>query len=119
MRQSGAVERNRTSDLLITNQLLYQLSYNSTNSRTQNYSAAALASQVPNMRCVVVKAAPRCDNNCELTHKITRAEHCSDKIFSAGARFHAACQHVLVLIGTCNIIHIPDEGKGFVNEHST
>ncbi len=28
---SGAVERNRTSDLLITNQLLYQLSYNSIN----------------------------------------------------------------------------------------
>ncbi len=25
---SGAVERSRTSDLLITNQLLYQLSYN-------------------------------------------------------------------------------------------
>ena len=25
----GAVERSRTSDLLITNQLLYQLSYNS------------------------------------------------------------------------------------------
>ena len=25
---SGAVERTRTSDLLITNQLLYQLSYN-------------------------------------------------------------------------------------------
>jgi hypothetical protein len=28
-RPDGAVERNRTSDLLITNQLLYQLSYNS------------------------------------------------------------------------------------------
>jgi hypothetical protein len=28
-RNDGAVERNRTSDLLITNQLLYQLSYNS------------------------------------------------------------------------------------------
>ncbi len=27
--KDGAVERNRTSDLLITNQLLYQLSYNS------------------------------------------------------------------------------------------
>jgi hypothetical protein len=27
--RTGAVERNRTSDLLITNQLLYQLSYNS------------------------------------------------------------------------------------------
>ena len=26
----GAVERSRTSDLLITNQLLYQLSYNGT-----------------------------------------------------------------------------------------
>lgn len=26
--QNGAVERSRTSDLLITNQLLYQLSYN-------------------------------------------------------------------------------------------
>ena len=28
LRPYGAVERNRTSDLLITNQLLYQLSYN-------------------------------------------------------------------------------------------
>ena len=42
----GAEERNRTSDLLITNQLLYQLSYNSTNSITQNYSLAGEASQV-------------------------------------------------------------------------
>jgi hypothetical protein len=30
----GAVERNRTSDLLITNQLLYRLSYNGLCSRT-------------------------------------------------------------------------------------
>jgi hypothetical protein len=33
----GAVERNRTSDLLITNQLLYQLSYNSTKSTEAQY----------------------------------------------------------------------------------
>ncbi len=32
-RSFGAVERNRTSDLLITNQLLYQLSYNSMRKR--------------------------------------------------------------------------------------
>ena len=31
---SGAVARNRTADLLITNQLLYQLSYNSPSSLT-------------------------------------------------------------------------------------
>ncbi len=31
----GAVERSRTSDLLITNQLLYQLSYNSTIALTE------------------------------------------------------------------------------------
>ena len=30
LKMNGAVERSRTSDLLITNQLLYQLSYNST-----------------------------------------------------------------------------------------
>jgi hypothetical protein len=34
---NGAVERNRTSDLLITNQLLYQLSYNSTKSTEAQY----------------------------------------------------------------------------------
>ena len=33
----GAVERSRTSDLLITNQLLYQLSYNSLNSKLARY----------------------------------------------------------------------------------
>jgi type IV pilus assembly protein PilE len=45
----GAVERNRTSDLLITNQLLYQLSYNSFNSTTRNYSVAVTASQASNL----------------------------------------------------------------------
>ena len=49
LRPYGAVERNRTSDLLITNQLLYQLSYNSTNSRTKNYSLAGSSSQVRNV----------------------------------------------------------------------
>ena len=33
----GAVERSRTSDLLITNQLLYQLSYNSLGRNQDNY----------------------------------------------------------------------------------
>ena len=33
----GAVERSRTSDLLITNQLLYQLSYNSLNCKLVGY----------------------------------------------------------------------------------
>jgi hypothetical protein len=33
----GAVERNRTSDLLITNQLLYQLSYNSIKTTEAQY----------------------------------------------------------------------------------
>ena len=32
--RNGAVERSRTSDLLITNQLLYQLSYNSLEKQT-------------------------------------------------------------------------------------
>jgi hypothetical protein len=40
----GAVERNRTSDLLITNQLLYQLSYNST--QGGDYKATAAASAI-------------------------------------------------------------------------
>lgn len=35
----GAVERSRTSDLLITNQLLYQLSYNGMG--CQNHGRAA------------------------------------------------------------------------------
>ena len=51
-------------------------------------------------------------NNCELTHKNARRKRCSDKIFSAGGRIHAARQRVLVLIGVCNIIHSPDAGKG-------
>ena len=37
---SGAVERTRTSDLLITNQLLYQLSYNGAE---RNYNKKPLA----------------------------------------------------------------------------
>ncbi len=37
----GAVERNRTSDLLITNQLLYQLSYNGDDEKV--YQPAILA----------------------------------------------------------------------------
>lgn len=38
----GAVERSRTSDLLITNQLLYQLSYNSLGRDQDNYGNYSL-----------------------------------------------------------------------------
>ena len=42
---SGAVERNRTSDLLITNQLLYQLSYNSARARQPEIIAQTVCSR--------------------------------------------------------------------------
>ena len=47
LRPYGAVERNRTSDLLITNQLLYQLSYNSVRkSQPEIITQTGSASQV-------------------------------------------------------------------------
>ncbi len=44
----GAVERSRTSDLLITNQLLYQLSYNSivNENQARHYSGLSYNRQI-------------------------------------------------------------------------
>tara|TARA_Y100000588_G_scaffold141835_1_gene155742 strand:- start:546 stop:764 length:219 start_codon:yes stop_codon:yes gene_type:complete len=43
---AGAVERSRTPDLLITNQLLYQLSYNSKILVSKDYRGLEYAGQI-------------------------------------------------------------------------
>ncbi len=53
---------------------------------------------------------------CEQIHKTTRAEGCSAKILSADSCFLTACPTVLALLETCNIIRLPEKGKGSLNE---
>ena len=55
---------------------------------------------------------------CEQMHKTARAVRCSAKILSADSCFQTACPTALALLEACNIICLPEKGKGSLNEYS-